>query len=496
MSVVKVFSGVWFLFLLSGVSMSSAAQESIRGQELLSLAVVESSKRSVLVGTEQGVFQKLLDPAREWEPFCPESISGERVNDIFISSARELVFIATNKGLYEAGLEGQGCHKVFERDDAASENCLSVIEAGDGSLFVATQDGLYRREAHDEVWKKVILNTEEQMVLRLYESGRYVYALLPTRVVRMNRSGKYLKEIYLAESLAGESGADNEEADDDEVSGSIRSVTGSGINQELVYLGTSKGIFVSQDCGNSWESLSLAGFDPVTISSIDYDDQGKRLIATNDSGVYAYYEREGWSRLVLAHQARETAFSGNLLIVVADRDVFEFDLSMDENDSGNFVTGSGQFLNEPTIREVQEMAEAYAEVSNQKIKDWRRKAALKAFLPDFSIGYDKNVYGSYTGSFAVGPRKWDVSLSWDLGDLIYNDAQTSIDVRSKLMVQLRNDILAEVTRLYFERRKIQLEMERTVHDNGSIQNEKKLKAMELTALIDRLTGGKFSGNIE
>jgi hypothetical protein len=29
---------------------------------------------------------------------------------------------------------------------------------------------------------------------------------------------------------------------------------------------------------------------------------------------------------------------------------------------------------------------------------------------------------------------WNVSLSWDLGELIWNGDQTSIDVRSKLMV--------------------------------------------------------------
>jgi len=74
------------------------------------------------------------------------------------------------------------------------------------------------------------------------------------------------------------------------------------------------------------------------------------------------------------------------------------------------------------------------------------------------FGYNNNVYGSSGGSFAVGPNDWDVSVTWDLGELIYNGDQTLIDVRSKLMVQLRNDILSEVTSLYFERRKLQIEL--------------------------------------
>ena len=42
--------------------------------------------------------------------------------------------------------------------------------------------------------------------------------------------------------------------------------------------------------------------------------------------------------------------------------------------------------------------------------------------------------------------------------MIFSTEQTSIDVRSRLMVQLRDDILDEVTRLYFERRRLQLEL--------------------------------------
>ncbi len=111
----------------------------------------------------------------------------------------------------------------------------------------------------------------------------------------------------------------------------------------------------------------------------------------------------------------------------------------------------------------------------------------------FSGKYSANVfktYGSSSGAFATGPLDWGVSLSWDLGDLIYNSDQTSIDTRSKLLVELRNDLLAEITRLYFERRKLQLEL--MALGDAPSRADKELKLQETTALMDRLTGGHYS----
>ena len=151
------------------------------------------------------------------------------------------------------------------------------------------------------------------------------------------------------------------------------------------------------------------------------------------------------------------------------------------------------------IGKVHKMAIEYAEVDPEKISAWREKAKWKALLPkislDFSESIDENVeiYKSATTSYIVtGPNEtgadWGVDLSWDLSDLIWNDAQTSIDVRSKLMVQLREDILEEVTRIYFERKRIIVELK---HKNDDA-SEKILRIEELNAYLDAFTGGGFS----
>lgn len=63
------------------------------------------------------------------------------------------------------------------------------------------------------------------------------------------------------------------------------------------------------------------------------------------------------------------------------------------------------------------------------------------------------------------------------------------------MVQLRDDILDEVTRTYFERRRLQLEacLSPSLELKKKLQDE--LRMQELTADLDALTGGNFTARL-
>ncbi|MGB2660779.1 MAG: hypothetical protein WBD04_00115, partial [Candidatus Omnitrophota bacterium] len=134
---------------------------------------------------------------------------------------------------------------------------------------------------------------------------------------------------------------------------------------------------------------------------------------------------------------------------------------------------------------------------------WRAGARWKALLPKFSFGVSESkddkveIYTSSTRSYHyTAPSEidsgWDIDLTWDLSDLVWNDVQTNIDIRSKLMVQLRDEILEDVTRLYFERKRLLAELSETGPEDTQKLREKRLRAEELTAHIDALTGGRFS----
>ena len=105
-----------------------------------------------------------------------------------------------------------------------------------------------------------------------------------------------------------------------------------------------------------------------------------------------------------------------------------------------------RFETEPTISDVQEAAIKYAEVHPDKIKAWRESANKKALLPNVSVGLDRYVIDYWHWDSGTSPDtlqkgkdavSWDVTMTWDMGELIWTSDQTSIDTRSKLMVQLR-----------------------------------------------------------
>lgn len=158
---------------------------------------------------------------------------------------------------------------------------------------------------------------------------------------------------------------------------------------------------------------------------------------------------------------------------------------------------------EPTILELQRAAIKYAEVNPDKIMNWRRQAALKALMPEVSVGYNNDADATISTAtsngktnFWIGPddtsRGWDVTAKWDLGDLVYNTSQTSIDSRSKLMVELRNDVLGQLNTAYFERRRLQKQLGKISDKESQPYIERDLRIEELTATIDGLTGGYLS----
>ncbi len=94
------------------------------------------------------------------------------------------------------------------------------------------------------------------------------------------------------------------------------------------------------------------------------------------------------------------------------------------------------YQDEPLINEVQQAAIRYAEVEPGKIREWRNPAAKKAWLPEISVGLNRDATdlwhwetGSTTKIDDDALRKgkdtidWDISLKWDLGELIWNQNQ-------------------------------------------------------------------------
>ena len=147
------------------------------------------------------------------------------------------------------------------------------------------------------------------------------------------------------------------------------------------------------------------------------------------------------------------------------------------------------FWDIPKIKDLHRRVLKYNEIDPSKISWWRRRAKLRALMPEVDVDYDKTIYGTYSsgGQSYVGPTDWGVGFSWDVGDLIWSGDETTIDVRSKLNTQLRIDILDEVNRVYFELKRLVIKKE--------LKQDDQLRAEELVASLDAYTGGWFSMQI-
>ena len=60
------------------------------------------------------------------------------------------------------------------------------------------------------------------------------------------------------------------------------------------------------------------------------------------------------------------------------------------------------------------------------------------------------------------------------------------------MVELRNDILDQVNKLYFERLRVKSELENLALEDRDKRFQKQLKLEELAASLDSLTSGYYS----
>ena len=467
----------------------------LQGEELLSLATSTKDGDTIFIGTSRALYKKNLKSGASWKPSDGLVSEGCRVNQILLISSNE-GYVATDRGLYFLNPDSNSCQNIFSRSDESERNCLSVASLNDGTIFIGTKGGVFYKNKKAQEWAKVSSPFNNEEVVYIYGQDVIVYVAVGSGVYKSEDYGKSWMKVYTAYSFRELSPDESDTVSNEEEARvlPIKYIIGYVGNPSLIYIVSTQGIFRTENAEKSWSPLPSVGLDLSNIRSILVAPD-KTIFAVTKSGIYELVG-QAWKRMVIAFDCRQLAQVGEKLILITSKDIFEYSMQSAKKDLNYKNMPSDlllkSFNNEPTIEEVQKMAIAYAEVSDQKIRDWRRKASVKAIVPKVTVGFNNNVYGSSTGAFAVGPEDWNVNFSWDLSDLVYNSDQTSIDTRSKLMVELRNDILSEATRIYFERRKLQIEMMSFEQDVSRDGLDKKLRLMELTALLDRLTGGRFS----
>ena len=162
---------------------------------------------------------------------------------------------------------------------------------------------------------------------------------------------------------------------------------------------------------------------------------------------------------------------------------------------------------EPTIKTVLEKAVNYAHAHPKQISSWLTRIRNSAWAPKLSAptgrDFDKDISvrsksGTDDISSTKGSINWkfDVKAEWRLGDLIFNHDEIYIARESVRQTLLRQEIVKNVTRIYFNRRQEQVLREvQNTKTNIEAALLQELQIQELTAQLDGFTGGWFTEQI-
>jgi competence ComEA-like helix-hairpin-helix protein len=161
------------------------------------------------------------------------------------------------------------------------------------------------------------------------------------------------------------------------------------------------------------------------------------------------------------------------------------------------------YAGEPTVREVQEHAIEYVRVHPEIIDSWRLRARTNALAPRLSTAAQGTVNNdlrtvTQTGEADIESKTDDsggrltVQATWELDRLVFEPQEMAVAREGVRVANLRDRVLDEVTRRYFERRRLQVDLELSPPTDLGDRVKKELRLQELTADIDAATGGWFS----
>jgi hypothetical protein len=163
---------------------------------------------------------------------------------------------------------------------------------------------------------------------------------------------------------------------------------------------------------------------------------------------------------------------------------------------------------DPAIERVHRAALDFLDLGPQRIVEMRRGVRRRGWLPELALSAaaarDRGEGSGLDESFVSGAlrqladhdeersddNELSLTLTWEFADLAYHPEQIDISREAREIIELRDDVLDEITQLYFERRRVLAEL--AAAESPAEATRLRLRAAELAAGIDAWTGGWFS----
>ncbi|MCB9799857.1 MAG: hypothetical protein H6757_03780 [Candidatus Omnitrophica bacterium] len=501
--------------------------------QLFSIELLRDNTRLPVTASRRSIYEKLPDGIwrERWQIQNPSASIRKLVS---FSATPYSLFALTTDGAYMGDFKSGTWSKIFNGKTNTDKNVLSfgINPANPNHWFLGTASGLFESDNAGKTWFRFtrFIKNKPVSVIRLSRHEMFVAA--GDRLFRSTDMSSFETVFSFYPSSSGFENTGDQNLITDENEETLPAGADIFIHELILrdngcsrlWLATEKGVFESSDCAGTWQTLPSNGLREIAVHYLVFSEKAAALFAGTTNSIYRFSLTERrWQEVYqgLSHPRPYgltiTEADDPALLAVTDDGFVVRSLLAGE------LSGHPQWLPspkrvdlfkalinlEPSVRQVQQRVIRYGNLTNAKINRWHAASRLSALLPDLSFGRDfsrSNNTDLDRGSTSTpdvyinGPddvnHGWDFDVSWDLGDFIWSSSQTSIDNREKLMVDFRNDLLSEVTRIYFERRRLQTEMLFTEPSEEYTHYEKLIRLEELTALLDAMTNGFFSKHME
>ncbi len=464
------------------------------------------------------------DHGETWQPRFRAPATAQ-MTAVALHPSEPILLVTTDQGVFRSTDAGQHWAGIFRGSGEGEASCTSITihPLHPEMVVLTTRGGLFISTDRGEHWTKALMPPGARPLVNVAfdptDSDR-LYVVAPHGVWNGSpTNGQWQQRLSLLRDERDPPPPAGEETDDassGETATSASSLSAMTVDPQqpsTLYLAGSHGLQRSIDSGTTWQQVTRIGLGASAMTRlVALFHSPLAIYAATQRGVARYVPAmDRWTNLaqgLAATRVNDLAATAHELWAATDQGLYHYEIGPDElNESAPPSAQEllGNFVYEPTIAQVRDAAIQYAEVHPNKIRLWRRQAALRALLPTIGLGLDNNRTQDSSVDAGTFPKfqiidtqdrknGLNFSVKWELADLIWNGDQTSIDVRSKLMVQLRDDIVDEIIRTYFERRRIQVALLTNPLSDQQTVLEKELRIQELTATIDGLTGGYFSAH--
>ena len=158
---------------------------------------------------------------------------------------------------------------------------------------------------------------------------------------------------------------------------------------------------------------------------------------------------------------------------------------------------------DPPVAEVQRAAADHDGVDPDRLRAWVARPRSAHWLPRVSLDASRTerdtrvvgVTGTVESDYLrVNPStQFGIRLSWDLDQLVFSRDEPAAAWTASRLIDRREERVRRATRLYFQRRRLLVQLALDPPREAMQRAERENQVDEITAELDELTGGLFSG---